>query len=143
MSEEKMCYLQRNGKTQGPFPKEKLEAGLKSGRLRATDLISTSLGGPWKAIADVPQLAKRLKPVDDLDDLFSDEPTPPRKRSNTGTQTVELTSKKFKAAQLLGAVGIVAGMIIMTQDRSLGLIIMLIGLAVALYGVLAAWWFNG
>ena len=50
MSEEKMCYLQRNGKTTGPFPKEKLEASLKEGTLKATDLVSMSQDGPWKAI---------------------------------------------------------------------------------------------
>jgi hypothetical protein len=29
--------------------------------------------GPWKAIGDVPQLAKLLKPVDNLDDFLSEQ----------------------------------------------------------------------
>jgi hypothetical protein len=60
MSEEKKFYVQRNGKTQGPFSTTKLGPSAKSGKLKATDRISTSEGGPWKAIADVPALAKML-----------------------------------------------------------------------------------
>ena len=97
MSEEKKCYLQRNGRTHGPFSKANLKVSLKAGTLRATDLISVSHHGPWKAIADVPQLAKLLKPepaVELFDHLYDDsaektyalydEPTAPRKRSTAG-----------------------------------------------------------
>jgi len=72
MSEDKKCYLRRNGKTQGPYSKSKLEASLKAGTLKATDAISVSQDGPWKAIADVPQLAELLEP-ESIVDLFADQ----------------------------------------------------------------------
>ena len=97
MSEEKKFHVQRNGRTQGPFSKANLKVSLKAGTLKATDLISVSHHGPWKAIADVPQLAKLLKPepaVELFDHLYDDsaektyalydEPTAPRKRSTAG-----------------------------------------------------------
>ena len=100
MSQEKKFYVQRNGRTQGPFAKKKVVASIKAGSLKASDLISYSPDGPWRAIGDISHLATLLKPaikadpLDEIDprendtaaetyDLY-DEPTPPRRRSKVG-----------------------------------------------------------
>lgn len=113
MSEKNKFHVQRNGRTQGPFSQGKLEASLQAGTLRPTDLISMSKDGPWKAIANVPRLAKLLKPepaidlFDDSNDLddhaaednydWDDEPTAPRKRTTAAKK--KRTSRKSKLAR--------------------------------------------
>ena len=53
-------FIRRGSKVSGPAKAELLEQYAASGKLRPTDEVSTSQEGPWRAVQQVPLLARLL-----------------------------------------------------------------------------------
>jgi hypothetical protein len=51
-------FVKRNDKVNGPFTSDQVNSGVKSKKLKATDLLATSKDGPWKPLSDFYQKKK-------------------------------------------------------------------------------------
>ena len=65
-------FIRRGTKVSGPAKAELLEQYAASGKLRPTDEVSTSQEGPWRAVQQVPLLARHLPAPDPPEDPFAD-----------------------------------------------------------------------
>ena len=65
-------FIRRGSKVSGPAKAELLEQYAASGKLRPTDEVSTSQEGPWRAVQQVPLLARHLPAPDPPEDPFAD-----------------------------------------------------------------------
>jgi hypothetical protein len=45
-------FIKRNEKVNGPFDEPQIKSGVKSGKLKDSDLISNSKNGPWQTVQD-------------------------------------------------------------------------------------------
>jgi hypothetical protein len=60
-------FILRKGKPKGPFARSQIEAGIKQGKLRDADFISTASNGPWKTIKQsffVDSIGSKRSPFD-------------------------------------------------------------------------------
>ena len=87
-------FISRDSKVSGPFSKQQVLAGIKSKKLRKTDLVGTSANGPWQTVQDAvgtktPKASTAKKPVEseaqnkqsnasaeEYDDFWDDLPDP-------------------------------------------------------------------
>ena len=65
-------FIRRGSKVSGPAKAELLEQYAASGKLRPTDEVATSREGPWRAVQQVPLLARHLPAPDPPEDPFAD-----------------------------------------------------------------------
>ena len=65
-------FIRRGSKVSGPAKAELLEQYAASGKLRPTDEVSPSQEGPWRAVQQVPLLARHLAASDPPEDPFAD-----------------------------------------------------------------------
>ena len=65
-------FIRRGAQVSGPAQAELLEQYAASGKLRPTDEVATSREGPWRAVQQVPLLARHLPAPDPPEDPFAD-----------------------------------------------------------------------
>ena len=65
-------FIRRGTQVSGPAKAELLEQSAASGKLRPTDEVATSREGPWRAVQQVPLLARHLAASDPPEDPFAD-----------------------------------------------------------------------
>ena len=65
-------FIRRGAQVSGPAQAELLEQYAASGKLRPTDEVATSREGPWRAVQQVPLLARHLPALDPPEDPFAD-----------------------------------------------------------------------
>ncbi|MEE3367877.1 MAG: GYF domain-containing protein, partial [Planctomycetota bacterium] len=63
----KQYYVRRGNKISGPAKAELLKRSAANGKLKATDQVSTSHNGPWRAVSQVPSLASHLQGTPELE----------------------------------------------------------------------------
>jgi len=99
-------FISRDSKVSGPFSKQQVLAGIKSKKLRKTDLVGTSANGPWQTVQDAvgtktPKASTAKKPVEseaqnkqgnasaeEYDDFWDDLPDPPAASSSPVAPTL-------------------------------------------------------
>ena len=65
-------FIRRGAQVSGPAQAELLEQYAASGKLRPTDEVAISREGPWRAVQQVPLLARHLPAPDPPEDPFAD-----------------------------------------------------------------------
>ena len=137
-------HVARSGRTFGPFSADQLRQMVATGRVQATDLISSS-GGAWVPASSLNWLFPELPPAEPVRAVAIGRDGRPL--------VIEATSKRWKLFQLVGGAMMVGGCttaVAGQRHTDTGFAIFvgatvfaLAGCALWLVGRICAWWNHG
>ena len=134
-------YLHEDGKTRGPFTIGQLRSMWNAGTINLETLFSTAGGSSWSPLKEIVNILE-----DSSQAVAADKATPPPRDLGTAkVQTIEQTSKRWKAQQMGGGFVLLLALIFSFVFRSgtMGVGLFLVGAIMLLHAAIRSWWDNG